>query len=471
MVLKGKHGGIAAIFNPTSVAVVGASDNPKKLGYQVMKSLTKGKEPEKVIPINLSKKCIMGLETCPSLMNVDNDIDLAVILLPAHLVPASIKECILKKVKGIILITAGFTEIEDPSGHNLQREVSELANKADIPIIGPNCFGVFNVKSGMNATFNPDFSDMVKAGKVALMSQSGGMAGVIGYESRTRNIGFSKIISLGNRCNTDFAEMLRYLMDDPDTEVIAMYMEGIDEPRLLLEALSEFRGKKPVIIYKVGKSNVSDLASQSHTGSLAGRFDIYMGAFRHAGVIMVDSVTDLLDVAQALTCSPLPNDSNVAVLSGQAGLAMTACDVCDTFGIQVNPFSPETQTKLNSFLPPVAIRTNPVDLGPAWNNMSAVRDAIEILVNDKGMSSLLLLFVMSGANEDNFSGLSDAFKRVAERKPVLSSILSLPGGKWETEINALERSGNIVNYPTPERAARALAGLWEYKRIRNLSSW
>lgn len=470
MALEGKHRGITAIFNPKSVAVVGASDDPKKLGYQVMRSLTTGKEPQKVIPVNLSKKCIMGLETYPSLINVDDDIDLAVILLPAHLAPASIKECILKKVKGIILITAGFTEIEDPSGYSLQREVSELASRADIPIIGPNCFGVFNVKSGMNATFNPDFSDTVKAGKVALMSQSGGVAGAIGYESRTRNIGFSKIISLGNRCNTDFAEMLEYLMDDPDTEVIAMYMEGIDEPRLLLEAVSKFRGKKPVIAYKVGKSKASDLASQSHTGSLAGRFDIYLGAFRQAGLIMVDSVTDLLDVAQALACSPIPNDSSVAILSGQAGLAMTACDVCDTFGMQINPFSPETQTKLNRFLPPVAIRTNPVDLGPAWNNMSVVRNAIEALLNDKVMSSLLLLFVMSGANEDNFSGLSEAFERVTERKPVLSSILSLPGGKWETEIKALEQSGSLVNYPTPERAARALAGLWEYQRIRNLSA-
>ena len=434
-----------------------------------MKSLTTGKKPEKVIPVNPSKKCIMGLETYPSLINVDGDVDLAVIVLPAHLVSSSIKECIRKKVKGIILITAGFAEIEDQSGYILQREVSELANRADIPIIGPNCFGIFNVKTGMNATFNPDFPDTVKEGKVALISQSGGVAGAIAFESRTRNIGFSKIISLGNRCNTDFAEMIEYLMDDSDTEVIAMYMEGIDEPRLLLEALSEFRGKKPVIIYKVGKSKVSDMASQSHTGSLAGRFDIYMGAFRQAGVIVVDSITDLLDVAQALTCSPLPKDSNVAVLSGQAGLAMIACDVCETFGMQVNPFSPETQTKLNRFLPPVTIRTNPVDLGPAWNNMSVVRDAIKVLLNDKVMSSLLLLFVMSGANEDNFSGLSEVFESVTERKPVLSSILSLPGGKWETEIKALEQSGSLVNYPTPERAARALAGLWEYQRIRNLS--
>ena len=453
------------VFNPKSAAVIGASGNPGKLGYQVMRSLTAGEQPGKIIPINPKREQIMGLKALPSVMDEEGEIDLAVVVLPANQVVATVKECVSKGVKGIILITAGFREIEDSAGDHLQEEIATLANRAGIPIIGPNCFGVFNVNCGMNATFNPEFSSMIKPGKVGLMSQSGGMAGVIGYQSVDRHVGFSKIISLGNRCNVDFADMLSYLMEDSDTEVIAMYVEGIDEPRHLLELASQFRGKKPIIVYKAGRSSVSDLASQSHTGSLAGKFEIYRGAFRQAGFIDVDTSTQLLDVAQALVLSSLPKDPNVAVLSGQAGPAMVICDVCEANGLKIKPFGPKTQGKLNEFLPPLTIRTNPVDLGPAWHKMSVLKSTIQTILEDESVSALLLFFALG----ETFSGLSELFGEMGGRKPILSSIPIEPGSRWDTEIKSLEESGILVNYPTPERAAMAMAGLWEYSRIRNVA--
>lgn len=457
------------LFNPRSIAVIGASENPEKLGYQIMKSLTMKEQPSwKTIPINPSKKEIMGIKALPSLLEVKEEIELAIIILPAKLVPGKVKECVAKKVKGIILITAGFKEIEDPIGSKLQKEITELANEAKVPIIGPNSFGLFNVSSGMNATFNSDFSNIIRKGKIALMSQSGGMAGIIGYLSKDMNVGFSKIISLGNRCNTDFADILSYLMEDTKTEVITMYMEGIDNPRHFLKIAAQFRGKKPVIVYKVGRSQVSDGASQSHTGSLSGKYEIYQGAFRQAGLLTVDSSTELLDVAKAFGLSALPKSSTVAVLSGQAGPAMAGCDVCEAGGLKISPFSSETQIKLNNILPPLSMRTNPVDLGPAWNNISTIKKSIQVILEDKITSSLLLFFVFSSANEDNFSSLLDAFERNVEHKPILTSLLTSIGGKWENEIRSLEESSILLNYPTPERAARALTALWEYKKLRDL---
>jgi acyl-CoA synthetase (NDP forming) len=467
--MRTNNDGMEYLFNPKSIAVIGASENPEKLGYQVMKSLTMEEQPSwNTIPINPGKKEIMGIKVLPSVLEVKEEIDLAIVLLPAYLVPGKVKECVAKKVKAIILITTGFKEIEDPQGNDLQKEVAELANKAKIPIIGPNSFGLFNVSSGMNATFNSDFPTIVRKGKIALLSQSGGMAGIFGYLSKNMNIGFSKIISLGNRCNVDFAEMLGYLMEDLDTEVIAMYIEGIDNPRQLLKVAAQFRGRKPIIVYKVGRSRVSDSASQSHTGSLSGRYEIYQGAFRQAGLLTVDSSIELLDVAKALGLSLLPKGPNVAVLSGQAGPAMAACDVCEARGLKISPFNSESQTKLNNILPPISIRTNPVDLGPSWNNISMIKKSIQVILKDKITSSLLLFFVFSSVNEDNFFSLSEAFERNLEGKPIIASFHAPLGGKWENEIRSLEESNILLNYPTPERAAMALAALWEYKKIWDL---
>lgn len=455
------------LFNPRSIAVIGASEKPEKLGYHVMKSLTvQGQPTWSTIPINPSRKEIMGIKAQCSVLELKDEIDLAVIVLPANLVPGKVKECVAKKVKAILVITAGFKEIEDQGGSDIQEEITELANRAKIPIIGPNSFGVFNANSGMNATFASDLPAFIKKGKIALMSQSGGMVGVIGHLSKDINIGFSKIISLGNRCNIDFADIFAYLMEDSDTEVIAMYIEGVDDPRHLLRVADEFRGRKPAVVYKVGHSLVSDHASRSHTGSISGKYEIYQGAFRQAGLLVVYSSTELLDVAKALCLSRLPKDSNVAVLSGQAGLAMAACDVCEAKGLKVSPFSPNTQKKINKILPPISIRTNPVDLGPAWNNMCILKKSIQAVLEDEITSSVLLFFVFGPPTEDNFISLSEVFEKNLNLKPVVTSFLAQVGSKWENEIKLLEQANIIHNYPTPERAARAVASLWEFKKIR-----
>ncbi len=456
--------GLDAIFRPESVAVIGASDNPGKLGFHVMKSLIQGGYAGRIYPINPGKGEILGIKTYPSLLGFPETIDLSIIVLPAELVLSTIKECKGKGVKAIILITAGFKEIEDRRGEVLQREITDLSNQYEIKIIGPNTFGVVNLHLPLNASFTPEFS-LVEKGGISFVSQSGGMSHLMAFLAMKDCIGFSKIAGLGNRCNVDFADMVEYLMEDPETRVIAMYLEGIDDPRRLIGVAKRKNKGKPIVAYKVGRSRTSDMASQFHTGSLAGKHEIYEGAFRQAGILAVRSSEELLDVAKALTMSLLPKGNNVAILSGQAGPGMAACDVCEMEGLSIPPFSTETQKRIEDLLPPLAIRTNPVDMGPAWYDSAAIKGIVEAVLEDKNIDAIILCIMFASANRAAIGNLSNLFLQRAKDKPVICCISS-PRGIWDEEIKRLEQMG-IPNYPTPERAGKVLANLSRFKKMRD----
>ena len=452
-----------AIFNPGSVAVIGASDNPGKLGSHVMRSLIEGNYPGKIYPVNPGKDEILGLNAYPSLLHIPEGIDLSIIVLPAEAVPRTIKECHEIGVKGIVLITSGFKEIEDKRGEGLQRQITEISNRFGIKIIGPNTFGMVNLHLPMNASFTPEFSQVEKGG-ISLVSQSGGMSHLMAFLAMRDHIGFSKIIGLGNRCNVDFADMVDYLIEDPETRVIAMYLEGIDEPRRLMAVAERARGKKPLIAYKVGRSPTSDKASQFHTGSLAGNHQIYQGAFRQAGILTVENSEELLDSAKALTMCPLPGGNKVAVLSGQAGPGMAACDVCEMEGLLIPPFSIETQKRVEELLPPLAIRTNPVDMGPAWYDSKAIKGIVHTVLEDKNIDAIILCIMFASANRSAVGILTDSLLEKRTNKPILCCFSS-PAGIWDDEIKRLEGSG-IPNYPSPERAAKTLVNLFRFKKVR-----
>jgi acyl-CoA synthetase (NDP forming) len=454
---------IDAIFNPGAVAVIGASDNPGKLGSHVMKSLTQGRYPGRIYPVNPGKDEIMGIKTYPSLSQVPDTVDLSIIVLPADQVPKIIKECREKGVKGIVLITAGFKEIEDKRGEVLQKEITELADQSGIKVIGPNTFGIVNLHLPLNASFTPEFS-LVEKGGISFVSQSGGMSHLMAFLSLQNKVGFSKIIGLGNRCNVDFAEMVEYLIQDSQTKVIAMYMEGIDHPKRLMEIAKRGIREKPILAYKVGRSSTSDKASQFHTGSLAGKHEIYEGAFKQVGILTVGSSEELLDTAKALTMCPLPNGNKVAVLSGQAGPGMAACDVCEMEGLLISPFSTETQKRIEELLPPLAIRTNPVDMGPAWYDSEAIKGIVHTVLEDKNIDAIILCIMFASANRPAVGILTDLLLERRPDKPILCCFSS-PAGIWDDEIKRLEGSG-IPNYPAPERAAKTLGNLFRFKKMR-----
>jgi acetyl-CoA synthetase (ADP-forming) len=454
---------IDAIFNPKAVAVIGASDNPGKLGSHVMRSLIEGRYPGKIFPVNPGKDEILGLKTYPSLLQIPDAVDLSIIVLPAESVPRTIIECHEKGVKGIVLITAGFKEIEDKRGEVLQKEITELADQSGIKVIGPNTFGIVNLHLPLNASFTPEFS-LVEKGGISFVSQSGGMSHLMAFLSLQNKVGFSKIIGLGNRCNVDFAEMVEYLIKDSQTKVIAMYMEGIDHPKRLMEVAKRGNRDKPIIAYKVGRSSTSDKASQFHTGSLAGKHEIYEGAFKQVGILTVGSSEELLDVGKALTMCPLPDGNKVAVLSGQAGPGMAACDVCEMEGLLIPPFSTETQKRIEELLPPLAIRTNPVDMGPAWYDSEAIKGIVHTVLEDKNIDAIILCIMFASANRPAVGILTDLLLQRRTNKPILCCFSS-PAGIWNDEIKRLEGSG-IPNYPAPERAAKTLVNLFRFKKIK-----
>ncbi len=465
--IPAKSGNLEAIFDPHTVAVVGASRNPGKLGYHVMKSLTKGGFKGEILPVNPHETELFGFRAYPSVLEVAQEIDLAIVALPARIVPEIFKQCAEKGVRGIILITAGFKEIEDDYGGQLQDEITKLANEAGIKVIGPNTFGVINRQAGLNASFTPEFSD-VERGRISLVSQSGGMAHLISFMALEEHVGFGKIVGIGNRCNVGFAELLEYVLEDQGTQVIAMYMEGMDDPRRLMEVAREARGKKAIIVYKVGRSHISDEASRFHTGSLAGQYEIYHGAFKQAGMLAVHSSEELLDTAKVLVTCPAPRGDKVAVLSGQAGPGMAACDVCEERGLALAGFSQETRRRIEKALPPLAIRTNPVDMGPAWYDPEAIREVVVSVLEDDDVHAMILCIAYASANRGAVEGLADLLKGWGRKKPIVCC-LSSPRGMWDEGIRLLEGEG-VPNYRTPERAARALGNLWRYKKLATRGS-
>jgi acyl-CoA synthetase (NDP forming) len=461
--MKKRFLAMEALFNPKSVAVIGASDNTGKLGFHVMKSLTQGGYPGRIFPINPGKQEILGIKTFPSLLRVPEEVDLSIVVLPAELVPGTIKECEQKGVHGMVLITAGFKEIEDKRGELLQNEISELANKSGIKIIGPNTFGIVNLHRPINASFTPEFS-YVKKGKISLISQSGGMSHLLAFLSMENQVGLSKIVGLGNRCNVDFREMVEFLAEDPETQVIALYLEGIDDPRGLIAEAKRTRSIKPIIAYKAGRSITSDRASQFHTGSLAGKHETYEGAFLQAGILPVHSSEELLDTAKALTMCPIPEGNKVAVLSGQAGPGMVACDVCELEGLSIPSFSAGTQKRIEKLLPPLAIRTNPVDMGPAWYDSQAIKGIVEAVLEDKKIDAVVLCIMFASANRAAAGALANLLLQ-ARRDKAVTCCFSAPLGIWDEEIKRLDESG-IPNYPTPERAAKMVANLVRFNKLR-----
>ena len=454
---------LKSLFNPASVAVIGTSENEEKLGFHVMKSLTTGNFEGKIIPVNPKSKEVMGIRSFSSVAEFEGPIDLAVVVVPAPLVQGIFEECIRKDIKGIVLITAGFKEIDDSRGTQRQNMLADLVNRAGIPVIGPNTFGVVNLHQNLNASFTPELSWLRKGG-VALVSQSGGISHLMAFMAMKLKIPISKVIGLGNRLNIDFAQTVAYLMEDPDTRVIVLYLEGLDDPRGLMKILGENQGRKPVIAYKSGSAEMADRISLSHTGSMAGENEIYKGALRQAGILVLETMEALLDLARALCSCPLPKGKRVGILSAQAGPSMVACDVCEREGLQMALFSDQTRGVINEILPPIVLRSNPVDMGPVFSDPSAIAGILGAVLKDENVDGVLLITLFASANRKVLGGIQDLLLEWKQQKPVIASLIA-PPGIWDEQVSFLEEAEALVNLPTPERAARVMAHLWQYRKL------
>jgi acyl-CoA synthetase (NDP forming) len=450
------------IFNPRSVAIVGASEDPRKMGGWCMSSFIQGHYPGKVFPINPKGREIRGIKTYTSLNEVPEKIDLAIVVVPSSAVASVLVQCAERGAKGAVIISAGFREMDDPSGQLLQKEIASLALEKGIRLIGPNTFGMIHTHAHLNASFSPALN-LLREGSISMIGQSGGVCHLFMYTAIHEGIGLNKVVGLGNRSDVDFSDLVEYLDQDPETHSIALYIEGIEEPSSLLKSARSIVSRKPIVALKGGKSEAIAKASIAHTGAMTGRHALYQASFSQFGIVAVDDPIELLDVARALATLPPPKGDRVAVLSGQA--VMT--DLCIEKGLSLAEFERETLEELKGPTRDLVIRTNPVDLGFAFTR-ELFQDAVTTVLKDPNVDAIALFLADPADTFKTF--FSDGLAALAQEleKPVGISYFT---GEQEVSRKVMEEmeGKGLLFYPQPLRAVNALAGLVQYGRI--LRKW
>lgn len=449
-------------FHPRSVAVIGASRDPLKAGGLCVQSLLQCGYQGPIYPVNPNCDEIFGLKTYPSIATVPPPVDLAIIVVPAPAVKEALLACGQAGVKGVVIITSGFKETE--RGNEMEEEISRVADQFGLKVIGPNTLGVINPTAHLNATFLP-FLGKIPAGPVGVLSQSGGICSLILHAALNANLGISKAAALGNRCHVEFADLIDYLGQDPETKVIVLYLEGVENPRQLLAVARRVSKDKPVIAYKVKDSDTVNKAALSHTGTLAGNYQLYLAGFREAGILSCNNLEELLDAAKILAFLPPLQSNGVAVVSSQAGLGITFVSAAEQEGLTVARLQPATIQALDALLPSsLTFHGNPVDLAFNISDAQLIRQVITILMNDPNVNAVVLL---SGFTDYTPSvlGAVESLVATGELKKPFVLVHDSPGRVVDQQIKEMEEKG-IPVYPMPDRAARALAYLYRYNKIK-----
>jgi acetate---CoA ligase (ADP-forming) len=451
------------IFNPKSIAIVGASRNPNAVGHGVLKNLVRGcvfhsshcrPFQGKVYPINPNAKSILGVHCYDDLKSVPSQIDLAVICVPAKLVPRIIQDCAVKKVKGAVIISAGFAEYNE-EGKELQEKVISIAKKSGIRIIGPNCLGIMRTSNHMNASFAPSIP---KEGNIAFLSQSGAIVDSVIDWAIEHRYGFSTIVSYGNRSDLDVPDFLEWLSKDKKTKAIALYIEGLKDGEEFIKVAKKVSKIKPIIALKGGKTDKGSKAISSHTGSLAGSYEIYKAAFEKAGVIIADTIEELFDNAKALAEQPPAKENGIAIITNAGGCGVICADACEEHGINVIELKESTKKKLDAtgVMHPAYSRSNPLDIvGDALPNRYEA--AINTLLAEpyiQGIIVIQTLQTMTDSLED--AKIVVAAQKKFKNKPIVCTYM---GGKFSRPGIAHLEENNIPDFNDPAKAAVAMKAL------------
>jgi acetyltransferase len=429
---------LTAIFTPKSVAVIGASTSPEKLGFQILKNIRDAGFKGPIYPVNPKATSILDLRCFPSIAQVEGTPELAVIIVPAGTVPATLAACGAKGVKGAIVISGGFSE-SGPEGESLQRQALEVAREHKIRMVGPNCQGVNNPYHGLCASWPL----LTMKGAIAVVSQSGTVAAALMDWATQEGIGVSALVSMGNRADVDEADLIEYFDGDAQTRAIALYIEGVkDGPRFLAAAR---RATKPIVVLKPGRTEKGRQAAESHTKSLAGRDEVYQGAFRQFGICRAETLHELYDFSKALAYLRRPPGRKVLFVTSSGGCGVLAADVAAGEGLDVAPLPEALHAQLRSSLPRHFVVNNPLDLtGDATAKMYK-----DVIAAAKG--SFDIVTVIFG---DPIVGASDVIDR---DDPEL--VVFLGGAEVEREEGRRLHARGVPVFPTPERGMRALAQL------------
>ncbi len=483
---------IDQMFDPESVAVVGASNALDKWGAGIFSRVLRSPSVKRPYPVNKTSAEVQGVKAYPSVRDLPETVDFVAIVIPYPDVPEVMRDCVAKGIKAGLIITAGLGETGE-EGAKLQQEVLDIAREGGMRLVGPNCMGHFNTANGFSTLRMPI---PIKQGEVGVISQSGGFAMHILMSGLEAGAGFSKFVSVGNEADLHFEDFLEYLGNDDSTQVITGYIEGLRRGRDFFRLASEITKKKPIVVVKVGKTEAGARAARSHTSAIAGADDIYDAMFRQAGVIRVNEVEELFDVAAALLRQPLPRGNRVGILTGGGGFGCVTSDACSRLGLDVAPLSPVTIERLNKVLPDRWPHANPVDTVASGN---VTYPCIWPLLEDENLDALMVIGgigqmgMMSRMAQSSMQALAqqaddapslleraqEMFQKYQEeelvqldklieymdryQKPVLIFGRG-PERADNTPVQAKLQENGIVMYPTPERAAKTLAHLVAYGR-------
>jgi len=448
-------------FRPRSVAVIGVSATRGKIGHEILRSIVEGGYGGKIYPVTISAKEILGLKCYETVSQIPEPVDLAVYALPSSLAPQIIEECGKKGVKNVIIVSGGFKEVGG-SNVDLETEVVNIARRYGMRIIGPNCIGVFDGKSRFD-TFFQSRERMVRPphGPISFITQSGTYGVAFLEEAAEDGVGISKMVSFGNKADVDEADLIRYLGMDEDTRVIAIYMEAVVNGRRFIKAVSEVSAKKPIVILKSGRTSLGVKAAKSHTGWLAGSYQVAKSVFKQAGIVVAEDFEELYDTAKALALQPLPKGRRVGMLTNGAGMTVSACDAAEQRGILVGTYSEETRKKLEDALPKFALVREVVDLtGSATSKEYKI--TMEALLGDDGIDLVMPFFVFQDTPLDE--GIIDVLPEMQRYgKPILGVYSR---GIYGREIAKKLQMRGIPFYRSPERAiavASYMMWLSEYR--------
>ena len=446
-------------FSPKSVAIVGASREKGKVGYEILNNLIKGGFPGGIWPVNPKADQIDGVKCYPSLDAIGKTPDLVVIVVPAKLVPGVMEQCARIGVKAAVIISAGFKEI-GKEGADLERQITQIAKGGGVRIIGPNCLGVIVPASKLNASFG---GDLPTPGNIAFLSQSGALLAAILDMANATGIGFSKLISIGNKADVDELDLIAALGDDPETKVIAGYLENITNGDDFVREAEGISNVKPILLMKSGGTQAGAQAASSHTGSLAGVETAYECAFERAGVVRCPSIEAQFDYAQAFAYQPLPEGNRVAIITNAGGPGIMAADAIEREGLAFAKLSDATRAKLAERLPVAANINNPIDvLGDALADRYEY--ALGVALDDPGVDIAIVLLTPQAMTES--TATAEAVVRVSRQKPGKPVLACLLGAGKVAEAKQLLLAGRIPHYDSPERAATTIRVLSDYVRWR-----
>lgn len=446
-----------SLFNPGSIAVIGASADPKKVGYAVLNNILRFEYAGEVFPVNPKAGEILGRRAFGSVRDLPGHVDLAVLSIPAPSVPEAVRECVAKGIRSAAIISAGFKEAGS-GGILLEEELKAIARDTGIRILGPNCLGIINTADSLNATFA---AGMLPRGRLAFFSQSGALGIAILDWAIGNKVGFSKFISLGNKADLNEADFIAYFMEDDETDIILGYIEDVVQGRRFLETAARATKRKPIVLVKSGGTQAGARAASSHTGALAGSENAFNAAFRQTGVIRAEGIEDLFETAMAFNSMKLPGGNNLLIITNAGGPGIIAADMAERLGIELPQLSRETTGALSSLLPGNASLYNPVDLiGDATaERYAAVLD--HTLREPQVDGVLIILTPQATINVEDTARI--VIEKAGEtKKPIITSFM---GEERVRSSVGMLKASSIPNFPYPEPAVRA------FQRLYKFSAW